>query len=442
MLVILALASGLFLSPARAGDEVAALIARLGKDQPKEARLAAMLKLRDREATESLKAIPALRRCAQEKDLDIRARALATLGAIAFGNKQPCPIELVAALLDPDEPVYSTGYTYVGIFEKFPAEASPLLLRAMESEHPTVRQAVPTPLIAFAGKDPAAMAALRKAAASDKNLGVRNNAHVALWKVSKDLFVLVRFRLEVLGSVKRERENDSPEAQLERTHTNLIVIGSVMQLAEFATERPRELAEVLLKLVRDGSPVIRAMAARNLGVMARNNPRAWKILEKLKILEELERLREDAGPQVRVEAQLSLVPMLAAKTEAEAQDRAKKRIRDVLDDQVKAWNKRDLPGFMEGYWKSPDLSFYSGGKKTRGWQATLDRYRKQYQGEGKEMGTLAFSDLEIDVLDADHAVVRGRWQLTLAKEKVAGLFTLIFRKIGPDWRIVHDHTSK
>jgi beta-aspartyl-peptidase (threonine type) len=116
-------------------------------------------------------------------------------------------------------------------------------------------------------------------------------------------------------------------------------------------------------------------------------------------------------------------------------------IRKVLDDQVIAWNKGDLRGFMEGYWQSPDLSFFSGKNKTKGWQATLDRYRKKYQGEGKEMGKLKFSELEVAFLGESHALVRGRWQLALAKENPSGLFTLIFRKVPAGWRIIHDHTS-
>jgi len=120
---------------------------------------------------------------------------------------------------------------------------------------------------------------------------------------------------------------------------------------------------------------------------------------------------------------------------------AKKTIQKVLDDQVNSWNKGDLEGFMQGYWQSPDLSFFSGGNKTAGWQATLERYRKKYQGEGKEMGKLVFRDLSIELLGADHALVKGRWQLTLKNETVGGLFTLIFRKMKDGWRIVHDHTS-
>jgi ketosteroid isomerase-like protein len=116
-------------------------------------------------------------------------------------------------------------------------------------------------------------------------------------------------------------------------------------------------------------------------------------------------------------------------------------IHKVLDDQVVAWNKGDLEGFMAGYWKSPELSFFSGGTKTAGWQPTFERYQKKYQGEGKEMGKLSFREISIDVISADHALVRGRWHLTLTKESVGGLFTLLMKKLPEGWRIVHDHTS-
>jgi beta-aspartyl-peptidase (threonine type) len=119
----------------------------------------------------------------------------------------------------------------------------------------------------------------------------------------------------------------------------------------------------------------------------------------------------------------------------------KAAIQKVLDAQVAAWNKGDLKGFMVGYWNSPDLSFSSGKEKTRGWQATYERYQKRYQSEGQEMGKLSFSELEIEMLSPDSAYVRGRWQLVTSKDKPGGLFTLIFKKLPEGWRIVHDHTS-
>jgi beta-aspartyl-peptidase (threonine type) len=118
-----------------------------------------------------------------------------------------------------------------------------------------------------------------------------------------------------------------------------------------------------------------------------------------------------------------------------------RKIRQVLDAQVADWNKGDLKSFMAGYWKSDNLSFFSGKDKTRGWQATLERYQKRYQAEGREMGKLSFSELEIEALGPDAAWVRGRWQVVTSKETLGGLFTLIFKKFPEGWRIVHDHTS-
>lgn len=119
----------------------------------------------------------------------------------------------------------------------------------------------------------------------------------------------------------------------------------------------------------------------------------------------------------------------------------KAAIQRVLDDQAAAWNKKDLPGFMKGYLESDELSFFSGNTKIKGWKATLERYQKRYQADGKEMGTLAFSELSIEMLGADHALVRGRFSLKLTNESPTGIFSLVMRKTPAGWRIIHDHTS-
>ncbi len=114
----------------------------------------------------------------------------------------------------------------------------------------------------------------------------------------------------------------------------------------------------------------------------------------------------------------------------------------VLSTQQAAWNRHDLDAFMAGYWNSPDLTFFSGGKEQHGWQATIDRYKATYTSPGHEMGTLDFSDLRIETLGSDAAFVRGAWKLTLSDGKTPhGLFTLIFRKFPDGWKIIHDHTS-
>jgi ketosteroid isomerase-like protein len=116
-------------------------------------------------------------------------------------------------------------------------------------------------------------------------------------------------------------------------------------------------------------------------------------------------------------------------------------VQQVLQQQQAAWNHHDLEAFMSGYWNSPELTFF-GTKRTSGWKATLERYRTTYQGEGREMGKLEFSDLKIEAVAPDAAFVRGRWKLTRTDGKTPhGLFTLVFRKFPEGWKIVHDHTS-
>lgn len=115
-------------------------------------------------------------------------------------------------------------------------------------------------------------------------------------------------------------------------------------------------------------------------------------------------------------------------------------IRKVMDDQAVAWNRGDIEGFMAGYWKSEKLTFISGVNVTRGWQGTLDRYKKSYDSRAK-MGVLTFSDLEITMLGKDAAVVLGSWALKREKDDPHGKFTLTFRKFKEGWRIIMDHTS-
>lgn len=116
-------------------------------------------------------------------------------------------------------------------------------------------------------------------------------------------------------------------------------------------------------------------------------------------------------------------------------------VRKVLDDQVTAWNRGDLEGFMVGYWKSKELTFYSGKEKRLGWDETLERYRKRYQSDGKEMGQLAFSELALQTLSPECVLVKGRFKVELKAETLEGLFTLVVKKVDDRWVIVHDHTS-
>ena len=135
-----------------------------------------------------------------------------------------------------------------------------------------------------------------------------------------------------------------------------------------------------------------------------------------------------------------LVLILLASFAAQAQTPS--GLRKMLDDQTAAWNRGDLEAFMQGYWHSPEVTFFSGDTIVKGWEPTLQRYRDRYQSGGKEMGKLSFTDENIDMLGSDAAMVTARWHLQMSDgKKLEGLTTLLCKRTQEGWRIVHDHSS-
>jgi beta-aspartyl-peptidase (threonine type) len=115
-------------------------------------------------------------------------------------------------------------------------------------------------------------------------------------------------------------------------------------------------------------------------------------------------------------------------------------IRAVLTSQQAAWNRGDIPAFLEGYWNSPELTFVGSDGIVRGYDGVLARYQKSYPDK-KAMGELDFSGLEIRPLGPEAALVLGHWHLERQGDELGGVFSLVFQRFPGGWRIVHDHTS-
>src|SRR5689334_12399564 len=111
---------------------------------------------------------------------------------------------------------------------------------------------------------------------------------------------------------------------------------------------------------------------------------------------------------------LAVFALLNPLTIAQTADPA---LRKILDDQTAAWNRGDLVAFMQGYWHSPEVTFFSNDRIIKGWEPTLQRYRNKYQGAGKEMGKLSFTDENIQMLGSDAALVTARWHLEMTGGK-------------------------
>jgi ketosteroid isomerase-like protein len=121
-----------------------------------------------------------------------------------------------------------------------------------------------------------------------------------------------------------------------------------------------------------------------------------------------------------------------------AQD--KEAVLKILETQRQAWNRGDIESYMQGYWKSDSLVFVGKAAPVYGWQGTLERYKKAYPGKAA-MGELTFDIIQVKVLDNHNAFMLGGWHLKREKDALGGYFTLWFRKIKGEWKIVCDHTS-
>jgi len=114
-------------------------------------------------------------------------------------------------------------------------------------------------------------------------------------------------------------------------------------------------------------------------------------------------------------------------------------IRLVMEAQEIAWNKHDLEGFMQGYWKSDSLKFYGSNGLTKGWESTLANYKKRYPTKA-ESGTLNFVINDISKIEGDNYWVMGEYHLKREVGDADGVFIIIFKRINGEWKIVADMT--
>ncbi len=124
---------------------------------------------------------------------------------------------------------------------------------------------------------------------------------------------------------------------------------------------------------------------------------------------------------------------------AQAPDAA---IRAVLDRQTADWNRGDIEAFAAGYKNSPDILFM-GRTIQHGYAEMLARYKRTYPTPAR-MGTLSFSRLEVQPLDASFATVTGLYHLERSTENggnADGYYLLVMEKTPQGWKIVRDDTT-
>lgn len=117
-------------------------------------------------------------------------------------------------------------------------------------------------------------------------------------------------------------------------------------------------------------------------------------------------------------------------------------VQAMLDTSAVAWNDGHIDGFMDDYVESPVTTYIGGAGLVEGWDAIYERYVPLFV-PGAERDSLRFVDLRVRRLSATLALATARYILYAedGRTTASGPFTLVLRKVGRDWRIVHDHSS-
>lgn len=124
----------------------------------------------------------------------------------------------------------------------------------------------------------------------------------------------------------------------------------------------------------------------------------------------------------------------------QAQQNEEAAIRRLLEEQTRAWNQGNIEAFMQTYWKSDSLMFIGKTGVTRGWQNTLENYKRGYP-DTAAMGKLTFDIIQVTQVSEEHAFVVGKWMLQRTAGNLSGHYTLFLRKIKGQWKIIADHSS-
>ena len=136
----------------------------------------------------------------------------------------------------------------------------------------------------------------------------------------------------------------------------------------------------------------------------------------------------------------ALVTANSPRASAASVEEEKEAILALITRMETAWNRGDFHGYMEGF-ANPDVVFVSRGEIQKDWQGTLDHYIRDYGASEATRGVLHFSDIRIEMLAPDAALLNSRFQLDRPQSPLKGISTRLLRKRGDKWVIALNHVS-
>ncbi len=244
-------------------------------------------------------ATAALKSSLADDDPRVRAASARTLATIVFSFKQPCPIELIRRLEDPDEDVRREVATHLA-GEDFPEGAFEIFRRCMTSSDRMIRSNMPYYVAMAGGNTPETIAVLEEGAKDEFRL-TRHNSEIYLWKLRGDRTRLIRYAMASID--ERRDSSDSPpdgRATQEQLEANLVSSGMPEFLGGIAKDDPAAFAKLFVEELKNPRVEVRRGTASFLCHLGRLPRPVGNAVIGAGVEEALSRLATDPDERVRM----------------------------------------------------------------------------------------------------------------------------------------------
>lgn len=119
-------------------------------------------------------------------------------------------------------------------------------------------------------------------------------------------------------------------------------------------------------------------------------------------------------------------------------------VREAFDSLVDGIRRADAAAVAKLFWNSPQLTvFNNNGTVTKSWEQARSNRESLYAKVSDVK--LDVRDVRVKTLGPTGAVVTCLWEQSQTAdgqpERATGRLTVVYQKLGTDWKIVHTHTS-
>jgi uncharacterized protein (TIGR02246 family) len=136
----------------------------------------------------------------------------------------------------------------------------------------------------------------------------------------------------------------------------------------------------------------------------------------------------------------SITPTLTSTSSANTG--SSQAVYDVLVKMMTRWNAHDLDGYLECFWKSPELVDIVDSDVKIGWQELHDSYKIGFINP-EEMGVITPTRIQVRLVKDDLAFALTRWTITFPRSTrpVIGIDSNYLQKFDDGWKVISAHTS-